>query len=127
MTNEIERILKMVEEGKISAAEGSELIHLLKDKKEAVETKKTTAYSHKSVRIKVVAKDVQKVNVTIPLKVVQVFINLGKGIASAIPDADKYVEDIDFDVITEAIEQQIDGPIINVETEDGERVIISIE
>src|SRR5699024_45255 len=117
----------MVEEGKISAAEGSELIHLLKDKKEAVETKKTTAYSHKSVRIKVEAKDVQKVNVTIPLKGVQVFINLGKGIASAIPDADKYVEDIDFDVITEAIEQQIDGPIINVETEDGERVIISIE
>jgi len=84
-------------------------------------------YSKKSVRIKVFTNDIQKVNITVPLKLIQVFLKIGKGITASIPEASKYLSEVDFDVVTEAIEQQIVGNIVDLETEEGDRVIISIE
>lgn len=125
MSNEVGRILKMVEDGKISAAEGTELIQLLED--EDAKEQLATSYSKKSVRIKVFSNDVPKVNVTVPLKLVQLFLNVGKGIIASIPDAEKYLKDVDLDIISEAIEQQVEGNIVDLETEEGERVLITIE
>src|SRR5690625_4468454 len=125
MNEEMIKVLRMVEEGKIGADEGSQLIQLIKD-----DTSKSGSegnYSEKSVRIKVLAEDVTKVNLTIPLKLIQVLLKIGKGITASIPEAGKYLTDVDFDVITEAIEQQIEGNIIDLETEEGDRVLISIE
>src|SRR5699024_3804357 len=126
MSPEIEKILRMVEEGKINSSEGTELIRLLNDEKQVNEVKQK-AYSINSVRIKVLSNEIAKVNVTTPLKLVQVLINIGKGIASTIPESEKYLKDVDLDIVTEAIEQQVEGHIVDLETEEGERVIISIE
>lgn len=126
MNEEIERVLRMVEEGKINSMEGTELIRLIKEGG-GDESERDAAYSKRSVRIKVLSNDVPKVNLTVPLKLVRVLINIGKGITSAIPDAEKYVRDVDLDVIMEAIEQQVEGDIIDLETEEGDRVLISIE
>lgn len=127
MNSEIERVLRMVEEGKINSTEGTELIRLIKEDDDKGVSERDTAYSKRSVRIKVLSNDVPKVNLTVPLKLVQILINIGKGITSAIPDAEKYVRDVDLDVIMEAIEQQVEGNIIDLETEEGDRVLISIE
>lgn len=126
MNEEMERILRMVEEGKITSTEGTELIKLIKED-DGASPVHDTAYSKKSVRIKVLSNDVPKVNLTVPLQLVQVLINIGKGITSAIPDAEKYIQDVDLDIIMEAIEQQIEGNIVDLETEEGDRVLISIE
>lgn len=126
MNEEIKRILRMVEEGKITSTEGTELIKLIKED-DGGSPVHDTAYSKKSVRIKVLSNDVPKVNLTVPLQLVQVLINIGKGITSAIPDAEKYIQDVDLDIIMEAIEQQIEGNIVDLETEEGDRVLISIE
>lgn len=126
MSVEVERILRMVEEGKINAAEGTELIQIMKDEaKEA--SQRTQSYSKKSIRIKVLEENVTKVNITVPLKLVQLFLNIGKSITQSIPDAEKYLQDVDLDIISEAIEEQIEGNIIDLETEEGDRVLISIE
>lgn len=125
MNEEITKVLRMVEEGKIDSEEGAELINLIKEKDST--SFETSNYSKKSVRIKVLQNDIPKVNITIPLKLIQVLLNIGKGIASTVPDAEKYLKDVDLDVITEAIEQQIEGNIVDLETEEGERVLISIE
>lgn len=126
MNEEIERVLRMVEEGKINSTEGTELIKLIKEDDGDLPGK-TTTYSNKSVRIKVLSSDTTKVNLAVPLKLVHVLINIGKGITSAIPDAEKYIKEADLDIIMEAIEQQVEGNIIDIETEEGERVLISIE
>jgi len=125
MNEEVEKILRMVEEGKVNSTEGAELIRLMKEG--SPQPEKETVYSKKSVRIKILSGDVTKVNLTIPLKLVQVLINVGKGIAASVPDAEKHLKDIDLDVITEAIEQQIEGNIVDLETEEGDRVLITIE
>lgn len=125
MNEEITKVLRMVEEGKIDSEEGAELINLIKEKDST--SFETSNYSKKFIRIKVLQDDIPKVNITIPLKLIQVLLNIGKGIASTVPDAEKYLKDVDLDVITEAIEQQIEGNIVDLETEEGERVLISIE
>lgn len=133
MNKELAKVLRMVEEGKINAAEGEELIRLINDDKskgkaqKSDETYTRRTDSGKVIRIKVFQGNVAKVNLTVPLKLVSVFMNVGKGITAAIPDADKYLKESDFDVITEAIEQQVEGNIIDLETEEGERVLITIE
>src|SRR5690625_2266163 len=116
VNSEVERVLRMIEEGKIDSKEGTELISLINEGGDKDKSDHDTAYSEKSVRIKVFSKDVLKVNLTVPLKLVNVLINIGKGITSAIPDAEKYVRDVDLDIIMEAIEQQVDGNIIDLET-----------
>lgn len=125
MSEQIAKVLQMVEDGKINASEGMELIQTIKEEDEGLE--KSSVYTKKSVRIKVLTDDVVKVNLTVPLKLVQLFLKLGRGIASSIPEAQKYLQDEDFDTISEAIEQQIEGNIIDLETEEGERVLIAIE
>lgn len=125
MNQEVERVLRMVEEGKIDAAEGTELIGVIREEEQQAKNRET--YTKKSIRIKVYSGDVSKVNITVPMKLVQLFLKIGKGIASSIPDAKKYLQDDDFDIISDAIEQQIEGNIIDLETEEGERVLISIE
>lgn len=126
MNEQIERVLRMVEEGKVNSTEGTELIRLIKENDNDL-TEGQTNYSKKSVRIKVLSNGVSKVNLTVPLKLVHVLINVGKGITSAIPDAEKYLKETDLDLVMEAIEQQVEGNIIDLETEEGDRVLISIE
>src|SRR5699024_6113739 len=114
MNSEIERVLRMVEEGKINSTEGAELIRLIKEDNHKVASRDETTYSNKSIRIKVLSHGLPKVNLTVPLKLVHVLINIGKGITSAIPDAEKYVRDVDLDTIMEAIEQQVEGNIVDL-------------
>src|SRR5690625_1927329 len=126
MNDEIKKVLRMIEEGKIGAEEGAVLLRLIKAE-DNTDTAKISNYSKKQVRIIVTANGISKVNITVPIKLIQVLINIGKGITASIPDAEKYLKDVDLDVITEAIEQQIEGNIVDLETEDGERVLISVE
>ncbi|HLS22561.1 MAG TPA: hypothetical protein VK037_01450 [Pseudogracilibacillus sp.] len=125
MSNEIEKVLRLVEEGKINAKEGARLIELIKAPKDTKATKERP--TNKSLRIKVFEQDSQQINVTIPIRLVQVLLKLGKGIATVIPESNKYITEEDVDAIAEAIEQQVEGEIINITSDEGERFIISIE
>lgn len=125
MSNEIEKVLRLVEEGKINAKEGARLIELIKAPKDTKATKERS--TNKSLRIKVFEQDSQQINVTIPIRLVQVLLKLGKGIATVIPESNKYITEEDVDAIAEAIEQQVEGEIINITSDEGERFIISIE
>jgi len=125
LSNEIEKVLRLVEEGKINAKEGARLIELIKAPKDTKATKERP--TNKSLRIKVFEQDSQQINVTIPIRLVQVLLKLGKGIATVIPESNKYITEEDVDAIAEAIEQQVEGEIINITSDEGERFIISIE
>ena len=125
MSNEIEKVLRLVEEGKINAKEGARLIELIKSPKDPKATKEIPM--KKRLRIKVFEQEQQQINVTIPIRLVQVLLKLGKGIATVIPESNKYITEEDVDAIAEAIEQQVEGEIINITSDEGERFIVSIE
>jgi hypothetical protein len=137
MNEEISRILKMVEEGKIDSEKAMELIELLKGgSKELVNLDKVPSnnngsksnISGKMLRIKVRSEDGDNVNINLPLKFVSGMIKtFGK-----IPSVNvKGMGNVDMDAMTqtilEAIDGGMDGKIIDIQSGDGDIVEIVIE
>lgn len=117
MREEIKSILKMIEEGKITAEEGSQLIEQLSqpDEKSApmISTKKSQ-FIHIEVKD---YEDKQVVKVNFPIALAKSILNLGyinKQISLHAPGID-----IDFDEIIRMIESDAQGELINVEAEDN--------
>jgi len=130
MKEEISKILTMVEEGKLDSEKATELIGVLKEKESVATTNKAQSYLDKMLRVRVFSEEGDKVSVNLPLRLIKVALKTGLSIASAIPDSAKYVKDInaiDVDLILEAIENELSGPIVDVETANGEKVSVFIE
>lgn len=123
MKEEISRILKMVEEGKIDSAKASELIEAIKSKD--VETKSISTVlinDKRMLRIKVLSSDGDTVNVNVPIK----FVKSVSGAISKLPGV-AGVEGLDLEMIIEAIENGADGKIVDVTSSEGDIVEIVIE
>ncbi|MEW6546941.1 MAG: hypothetical protein AB1446_08500 [Bacillota bacterium] len=125
------RILRMLQEGKITVDEATRLLGALgasgKEEVSAGATTATTATRGRTpwLRIKVMNAETGRtmVNVNLPLSLLTVGLGIAKRFAD-IPELDK----IDLDEILAAVREGAPGKIIEVEDEeDGERVEISIE
>lgn len=129
MKEEITRVLTMVQEGKIDAVKGSELIQILREKEEtgSKRLEKTDKYLDKTLKIRVVSSENDNVTVNLPIKLVKVVLMAGHSIAASIPESEKYVKDIDINLIIEAIENELDGQIIDVKSANGDTVSVIIE
>lgn len=129
MKEEITRVLTMVQEGKIDADKGSELIQILQEK-EATDTKlveKSTNYLDKTLKVRVVSAENDNVTVNLPIKLLKVVLMAGHSIAASIPQSEKYVKDIDINILTEAIENELDGQIVDIKSANGDTVSVIIE
>ena len=129
MKEEITRVLTMVQEGKIDADKGSELIQVLKEKEETGNTllKKPNVYLDKTLKIRVVSTENDNVKVNLPIKLVKLVLMAGHSIAASIPQSEKYVKDIDINLIVEAIENELDGQIVDIKSANGDTVSVIIE
>lgn len=129
MKEEISRVLTMVQEGKIDAEKASELIQVLKEKAETEENhlEKPTKYLDKTLKVRVVSAENDNVTVNLPLKLVKVVLMAGHSIAASIPQSEKYVKDIDINLILEAIENELDGQIVDIKSANGDTVSVIIE
>ena len=118
------QILKMIEEGKISAEEGAKLLAALAAGSKAdVARREAAGGSAKQFRVRVtdLASGRNKVNINIPMSLVNVGLKMGARFA---PD----IEGINFDEIVTAIKSGSQGKIVDVvDDEDGERVEIYVE
>ena len=126
MKEEIAKILAMMEEGKIDADKAAELINLLKEKEEVYE-QKSSGYLDKILKIRVVSEKNDNVNINLPIKLVKAVLKAGHGIAVSVPEADKYVKDIDIDLLLEAIDNELDGKIVDIKSANGDTVAVFIE
>lgn len=124
-TEERMQILRMIEEGKISAGEGAELLRALEEKKEggpAVEPLRGASRPRWfRVRVTDVETGRSKVNVNIPMGLVNVGIKMGARFA---PE----MEGVDYEELMDAIRSGRQGKVIDItDNEDGERVEIFVE
>ncbi|MBM3187199.1 MAG: DUF2089 domain-containing protein [Chloroflexi bacterium] len=124
MTTSEERlqILKMIENGRISAEEGARLLEAL-EKSTAKEGADQGSTPRRWFRVRVtdMRTGKPKVNVNIPLGLVSVGARMGARFA---PE----MSGIDVDEILKAVREGVQGRIIDVEDEDkGERVEIYAE
>ena len=129
MKEEIARVLTMIQEGKIDAEKGSELIQVLKGKEETGNQflEKKAKYLDKTLKIRVVSAEDDNVTVNLPLKLVKAVLLAGHSIAASLPQSAKYVKDVDISLIIEAIENEIDGQIVDVKSANGDTVSIFID
>lgn len=125
MKEEISRILKMVEEGKIDSSKAAELIEALNGKKEIVNSDYviTTNYADKMLKVNVVSKDGDNVHVKLPIKVIRA---LGSAIVK-IPGLNKEIGELDMDMILKALDSEVIGKIVDVQTADGDFVEVVVE
>jgi len=117
------QILKMIEEGKISAEDGAKLLAALAAGSKADATRREAGGSAKQFRVRVtdLTSGRNKVNINIPMSLVNVGLKMGARFA---PD----IEGINFDEIVAAIKSGSQGKIVDVvDEEDGERVEIYVE
>ena len=122
-TEERMQILKMIEEGKISAKDGAELLRALDldNKPPSMPLKGASAPRWFRVRVTDMSTGRTKVNVNIPMGLVNVGIKMGARFA---PE----VEGVNYDEIMDAIQSGQQGKIMDVtDEEDGERVEIFVE
>jgi hypothetical protein len=115
------RILKMIEEGKITAEEGTRLLGVLA-KGNRQKTQPSGAEPRwLRVRVTEIESGRPSVNVNLPIGLVNVGLRMG---AKFVPD----MEGMDLDDIGEALRQGLTGKIIDIVDEDeGQRVEVYVE
>lgn len=123
MRDERMQILEMVEEGKINTSEAMELLDALEGDQEEITPKKEAKWL--KIRVKTLD-DNPKVNVNIPISMVEVGLKLAKKYDPKLEESG--LDQIDLDEILEAVKNGAEGKIVDVEDEETQtRVKIYVE
>lgn len=129
MKEDISRVLKMMEEGKIDASKATELISAIKEKDKelipAVSLNKTSNLD-KMLKVKVRSAQGDNVDVKVPIKLVKAVLNATGKIPGISMNGTSGI-DIDIKMISDAIENDIDGRIVDVKSANGDIVEVVIE
>lgn len=122
MNDEIMKVLKMLEEGKIDAQKAGELIEVLNASKNNAPA---VINSDKMLKIRVNSQNGDNVNINVPVK----FIRTIGGAIKRIPKVEgvEGIEDIDIQAILQAVSDGLDGKIVDVKSEKGDNVEIIVE
>ncbi|MCR3761408.1 hypothetical protein KYB31_20755 [Clostridium felsineum] len=112
MNEEVSRILKMVEEGKINADKAQELIEAIgkEQNNNSIKVLENDNIMDKMLKIKVNSASGDNVDIKLPIK-----------------DSTPGMENIDLNVISEAIDEGLVGKIIDVKSANGDIVEVVIE
>ncbi len=120
-TEERMRILQMIQEGKVTAEEGAKLLQALGSSRQSVPPTSRRDPRTLRVRITDLHSGRTKVNVNIPMGLVNVGIKLGARFTPSNAE-------IDYDEIMEAIQSGASGRLVDLEDlESGERVEVWVE
>lgn len=129
MNEEIMRVLRMVEEGKISADKAKELIDALGDTSKNTDVVVPTRYEDKFLRVKVLGHDGDKVNVQLPIKVIKEIINVGGKLP--ISTFVKGMDEVDMselmNTLTSCLENESIGEIVDICSSESDIVKVAIE
>jgi hypothetical protein len=124
MTTSDERmkILKMIEEGKISAEEGTRLLAALGKQKQRRRVRKEGEPRWLRVRVTDIHTGKESIRVNLPISLVNVGLRMG---ARFVPE---FEQEIAMEDLAEALHQGMTGKVVDiVDEEDGQRVELFIE
>lgn len=122
------RILKMVEEGTITAEQGAELMSALNaDTPSQQGLIKKNSYDKKMFRVIVDSISGDKVNVQFPVGAVKKILKVTR----KLPIPEKDLEGVDLssmmDAVSECLDDEIEGDFVNVAAADGTTVRVFVD
>lgn len=134
MDEDKRRIMQMIEDGKITASEGMDLLAALEESSPVEEG--SPALRKRSLRVRVSSERGTKANVNIPLSLLKVVSKLWGFAMALIPTAAQEelerqgmdLTKVNFEELVGLIEQGLsDGKLVDVETEDGKEGFTKVE
>ncbi len=128
--NEKMKILEMVENGQISPEEAAKLLKALDTPfNSPTAPKAPKKQTLRMFKVYVLSHDGDKVNVQIPLEFAKLAMakGAGKNIVFNNSKLGNLDIDLDWDMIQDLIEQGATGNLVDIETNDGDIVKVSIE
>ena len=125
MSDNIKKILQMVEEGKLDSAKAAELIEELNKKDNS--SVQQIPQLEKSLKIMINKSNGEDVNINFPLKFIKSSIKAFGKLPVAISGSVNGDESIDTKAILDAIENDIEGTIMELNTGKGENINTVIE
>lgn len=122
------RILKMVEEGTITAEQGAELMSAMNVELPAPQTALVKgSYDKKMFRVIVDSTTGDKVKVQFPVGAIKKILK----VTGKLPIPEKDLQGVDLssmmDAVSECLEDEIEGDFVNVEASDGTTVRIFVD
>lgn len=144
MSNETMKILEMIQEGKLTAAEGMDLLNAVDEGNSQQESFQSdvkvppltkAVKGERFLRVRVVGEKSLKVNVNVPLSLIRSASKLVVYAMSFVP-ADKREElerkgldlkDLDVEGLARILEESLDGKIVDVEVDDPAEGKIKVE
>ena len=126
MNDEIKRILKLLEDGKINSVQASELIEALgtdKNKQDDIKHDEQKGETGKNLKVNIKTRKGENINLKFPLKFI-------KGIIKATGKIPLHIngsEEFDMKVLSEAIENNTTGKILELNSNSGDFVEIIIQ
>lgn len=116
-------ILEMVRDGVITAEEGQKLMEALQTNQAPQRTEVKAITKRRMVHISVDSCDGDRVRVNVPTSLIKAGVDLaGK---MNIPQLKE--QNIDLDMVVQAIQDDFEGELVNVESADGDIVKITID
>lgn len=130
MNEEAKRILKMVEEGKITADKAKDLIEAFESV--SIPNVSTKNYEDKFLRVKVLSAQGDKVNIQLPIKVIKAVLKVtGKLPLDTMNINGMNMKGINTEELIETIvsclDSEVMGEIVSVDSAEGDTVRIVIE
>ncbi|MBS4917811.1 MAG: hypothetical protein KHZ93_09595 [Clostridiales bacterium] len=122
------RVLKMVEEGKITAEEAAELMEAMQAQLPAQETKRiNNNYDKKLFRVLVDSTSGDKVKIQFPVGAIKRILKA----TGKLPIPEKDLQGVDLssmmDAVSECLDAEMEGDFVNVEAADGTTVRIFVD
>lgn len=125
------RILKMIEEGKITAAEAAALMKTMgvdeTDEESGVLMNTAVSYDKKMFRVIVDSAEGDKVNIQFPVGAIKKILK----VTGKLPIQDENLKGIDLSEMMEAVSQclseEVEGDFVNVKAADGTTVRIFVD
>ena len=120
MQENLTRILTMVQDGTISVEQGTELIELLK-------TPPLKESTDKILRVRIQSDQTEKVEVNLPITLAKILLQTSEQILPNIPQLKDYVTQIDLAQLSYAVEHELTGTIVDIQSANDDYVSIFIE
>lgn len=127
MNDKIRRILTMVENGKLTSDQAAVLIHSFEEKIEKKPLFEDSPYLNRLLKVRVHSETNDNININVPIRLVKVLLQTGIGMASKIPQAQTYTENIDVELLLAAIDSELVGEIVNAKLANGDSINIYVE
>ena len=121
------RILKMLEEGSLSAEQAADLLHALGEgESKGIPANNGACYDDKMLRVIVDSTDGDKVNVKLPVKIIRQVLK----VTGKLPIKNEQLQGIDLEAlatsILECLDNEMLGDIVEVNAADGTTVKVYI-